>query len=289
MILIAGISGFIGKKLAISLRRAGYEVCGLTNTTEQLSIEGMDFPVYPSSKCNLSQLFTEQKIEHVVNLAVEYGRNDEGSFRQFDTNCRLPIDLYLLADHYGAQSFIQTGTFFEKQPQADHCQNYVQTKRAANLYCRRLKLNTPFIVMQLEHVYGPGDNPVKLLPHVAQQLISGVSDIPLGCCNFDRDLIYVDDVVNAYVTILKNVNIFENKVVEVGRGESVNLQTVVQEMAAMIKTRFPQAQGKLSFSTDLKNQLLCSYADTTILKEAGWRPMVSVNDGLKRLISDLKG
>ena len=113
MILISGITGFIGKRLATALIRAGFEVCGLSNKTDVLIIEGSAVPVFPVSQKPLVDIFEMHNIEYVINLAVDYGRDGSTAAKVFDTNCRLALDLYLLADHFGCRSFIQTGSFFE--------------------------------------------------------------------------------------------------------------------------------------------------------------------------------
>jgi CDP-paratose synthetase len=286
MILISGISGFIGKRLAIGLSQAGYEVCGLTNKTERLSVEGVDFRVFPLSRMPLSEAFKNQKIEHVVNLAVDYGLDGADAAKLFDVNVRLPADLYMLADHFGCRSFIQTGSFSEKQDTPGYGAAYIGTKRQAHDYCHRLSLETSLISMQLEHVYGPGDNEVKLLPHVLRRLISRDTEIDLGFCALERDLIYVDDVVSAYLAVLENYQICDRKRVEVGWGKTVNLQSVVEKLVAMVKLRKPNISAELNFSDDQGGQLPFSCADTKILHALGWAPKVSLNDGLDRMMTE---
>ena len=140
--------------------------------------------------------------------------------------------------------------------------------------------------MQLEHVYGDGDKLDKLLPHVVQAFLSGSRSINLGYCDLGRDLIYVDDVASAYYTILNNVDSFAGKVIEVGLGDAINLQFVIEEIIKKILILKPHLCSEINFSKDSKNQLLSSHADTTLLKKSGWLPKYSLDKGLDLLIND---
>ena len=223
------------------LLQLDYKICGLSYNTNNLHLNGFDVPLYNSNIEPLEKVFVNNDIEHVINLAVCYGRNNESQSRVYNTNCRLAVDLYLLANHFKCKSFINTGSFFEKQANLSYSSNYTQSKKDAFTYCKRLNLDVPFITMQLEHVYGDGDKTDKLLPHVVQSFLSGSKSINLGYCDLDRDLIYVDDVASAYYTILNNVDSLAGKVVQVGLGETANLQSVIEEIIKKIikiKTSF---------------------------------------------------
>jgi len=286
MILISGITGFIGKRLATGLVRAGFEVCGLSNKTDVLLIEGSEVPVVPISQKPLVDIFEMHNIEHVVNLAVDYGRDGSIAAKVFDTNCRLALDLYLLADHFGCRSFIQTGSFFEKQHDPTYASAYVRSKQTAHTLCQRLALKTPYIMLQLEHVYGPNDNDTKLLPYVLRRLVADDGTIEIGFCDLERDLIYVDDVVAAYLVVIENYQDCEGETIEVGKGCVVNLQSVVEKLAGMVKHYKPSISRELKFSGDSGGQLLSSRADPQILRKLGWEATASLNFGLDKMITD---
>jgi nucleoside-diphosphate-sugar epimerase len=286
MVLISGITGFIGKKIASLLLHLNYKICGLAYNSSYLHLNGLDVPLYNPNTGPLEKVFVDNNIDHVVNLAVCYGRNNESPSHIYNTNCRLAVDLYLLANHFKCKSFINTGSFFEKQANLTYSSDYTQSKKDAFTYCKRLKLDVPFITMQLEHVYGDGDNSSKLLPHVIQAFLSDSKTINLGYCDLDRDLIYVDDVATAYCTILNNVDNFAGKVVEVGLGEATNLKSVIEEIILKLIKLKPHLCSEIIFSKDSKNQLLSSHADTTFLKKSGWLPKISLDEGLNLLIND---
>lgn len=286
MILISGITGFIGKHLAAGLIRAGFEVCGLSNKTDVLLIEGSAVPVFPVSKKPLVEIFEMHNIEHVVNLAVDYGRDGSTAAKVFDTNCRLALDLYLLADHFGCRSFIQTGSFFEKQLEPKYASAYVRSKQTAHTLFQRLALKTPYIMLQLEHVYGPNDNDTKLLPYVLRRLVADDGVIEIGFCDLERDLIYVDDVIAAYLIVIENYQDCASKTIEVGKGCVINLRSVVEKLAGMVKHYKPNISRELKFKSDSGGQLLSSQADTKILRKLGWEATTSLNFGLNKMITD---
>lgn len=286
MILISGITGFIGKSLATGLIRAGFEVCGLSNKTTELLIEGSAVTVYPVSQRPLVEIFAMHNIEHVVNLAVDYGREGSTVAEVFDTNCRLALNLYLLADYFGCRSFIQTGSFSEKQHDPKYGSAYVRSKQTAHTLCQRLALKTPYIKLQLEHVYGPNDNHTKLLPYVLRRMLADDETIEIGFCDLKRDLIYVDDAAAAYLAVIENYQDCASKTIEVGRGRVMNLQSVVEKLAGMVKHYKPNIKSELKFNRDSGGQLLSSRAETKILRKLGWEARTSLDAGLDKMIVD---
>ena len=285
MILINGITGFIGKSLATGLIRAGFEVCGLSNKTDELLIEGSAVTVFPLSQRPIVEIFEMHNIEHVVNLAVDYGREGSTAAEVFDTNCRLALDLYLLADHFGCQSYIQTGSFSEKQHDPKYNSTYIRSKQTAHTLCQRLALKTPYIKLQLEHVYGPNDNHTKLLPDVLRRMLADDGTIEIGFCDLKRDLIYVDDAVAAYLVVIGNYQDCAGKTIEVGNGRMLNLQSVVEKLAGMVKHYKPSISSELKFNSDSCGQLLSSRADTKILRKLGWEAKTSLDAGLDKMIA----
>ncbi|EDM2890084.1 CDP-abequose synthase, partial [Salmonella enterica subsp. enterica serovar Typhimurium] len=59
-----------------------------------------------------------------------------------------------------------------------------------------------FVNMRLEHVYGPGDGENKFIPYIIDCLNKKQSCVKCTTGEQIRDFIFVDDVVNAYLTIL---------------------------------------------------------------------------------------
>ena len=74
--------------------------------------------------------------------------------------------------------------------------------------------------------------------------------------------------------------------IEVGKGCVINLQSVVEKLASMVKHYKPNISGELKFSNNIGGQILSSYADTKNLRKLGWEATTSLNLGLDKMITD---
>jgi nucleoside-diphosphate-sugar epimerase len=54
----------------------------------------------------------------------------------------------------------------------------------------------------LEHFYGPGDDPTKFVTYLVHSLLRGESALDLTEGLQKRDFIYIDDVIDAFISII---------------------------------------------------------------------------------------
>lgn len=287
MILISGISGFVGQALARKLLAEGMEFCGITQSTDKLRIEDYQCKIYPNNTVPILSVFEKHKIEHVINLSVNYGRSRNGEGEIFRVNTDYPVELYNLANRCGAKSFLQVDSFLQKTKKPDLNKHYILSKNAARSLLRSNKKKTLISFAQLEHVYGPMDNSEKLLKSVLNRALSGETLIKVGFCDLLRDLIYVDDVASALCLITKNYLICSERVIEVGTGNYTNLKTVVETLLNILSQNIPTIKAKVSFAEEVKGQLLRSKANTSFLEESFfWKAQYDLQSGLKAMVEN---
>ena len=90
-----------------------------------------------------------------------------------------------------------------------------------------------------------------------------------------RDLVHVEDIVSANIFCMKYRENFAGKWFNVGSGTSVSLNYIkrlIDKNYDVIWNHTPERLG------DVKHTL----ADITELKKLGWRPNISIQEGLKR-------
>jgi nucleoside-diphosphate-sugar epimerase len=101
--------------------------------------------------------------------------------------------------------------------------------------------------MRLEHLFGPCGN-AKFIPLLLSQLKQNVSEIKLTRGEQERDFIYVDDVVQAYATVLNNADKLEKWTeFDVGTGNPMPLKNFVLEVEKQYKQKYPSNKTKLLF------------------------------------------
>lgn len=136
-------------------------------------------------------------------------------------------------------------------------------------------------------MYGPKDDSTKFIPFVIEKMLKNEKQIDLTKGEQKRDFIYVEDVVRAYLTLVKTIDKLDKKYyhIEVGTGKP----TTIKDIVLLIKM-LTNSDIKLNFGTlpYRKNELMYSSANIDFIKKLGWEPKVSLEEGLKETISYYK-
>lgn len=127
-------------------------------------------------------------------------------------------------------------------------------------------------------VYGPYENQNRIVPAVIRSMLLG-KDIGCTHCKQKRDLLYVSDVAGAFAALLdSNVE----GAVNIGSGKAVSFRHVIEEIMKRTGRKGLVHFGQISAPAD---DPLLLVADTRRLNnEVGWRPLVSLDNGLDMTI-----
>ena len=90
-----------------------------------------------------------------------------------------------------------------------------------------------------------------------------------------RDLVHVDDIVSANIFCMEYPHDFRGKWFNVGSGDSVSMNYIRNTINSHHKVQWRWAAERPG---DVRHTL----ADITPLRELGWEPKVSIDEGLKR-------
>ena len=167
---------------------------------------------------------------------------------------------------------------------------YAVSKAAADLYLRMMfiSFNLNGTILRPTNSYGRKFDTSFMVEYLVTQMLKG-QKVYIGSPDSVRDYMYVDDHVNGYFLSMKNRNA-NGQVYNVGTGIGVSNK----ELALMIA-------DKVGF--DKKNLVLGSYPPgypyrplisdqssivmdaTKIKNEIGWKPTVSLEEGIDKVIS----
>ena len=285
-ILLTGASGFLGSHLAKSFTESGYEVHALIRKTSNLR----RLAAYEDK---LKLHFIEDGIEKafsvnspykaVMHTATCYGRNNETEIEIFNANLKFPLELLEKSALFSTELFFNTDTILYK-----YLNSYALSKNQfvewGKQFSNQEKIK--FCNIKLEHMYGPGDDESKFTTYIINSCINNVPVIKLTPGEQKRDFIYIDDVVSAYHTLLKNDDIAAFEEFELGSGETVSIRQFVEEVHSITQSR-----SKLDFSaySYRENEIMESKADVKKLKSSGWKPQITQTEGLKIIIGHHNG
>jgi len=168
---------------------------------------------------------------------------------------------------------------------------YDASKAAADTIARSYAhaYGLPLAVTRFANVYGGGDlNFTRLIPETVVALLDGRAPVIRSDGSPERDFLHVDDAVSAYLAI-------EGALGDGAAGEAFNaggerphsVREVVELIAAASGADVePDFQGAGNPEGEIDRQ----FVDSTKLRElTGWRPAVSLEDGLRRTLAWYRG
>jgi CDP-glucose 4,6-dehydratase len=140
----------------------------------------------------------------------------------------------------------------------------------------------PVAVTRLANVYGAGDlNWSRLVPDTARALAQGETPVIRSDGSPERDYIYVDDAVDAYLAVAASLDSADmrGRAWNAGWGEPHSVRDVVDRLIAAAGVDVePEVRGEGVPHGEIDRQYLDS---TAIDRELGWRPEVGLDQGLQ--------
>ena len=286
MILITGITGFLGQHLTQKLVQRGESIIGLSRKSGSLKVAGAVVLVFSEYDIDLSNLFRTYGVTKVIHCATDYGRDNTPESGLERANYLLPKKLYSLATKFGCELFVNCESFLQKGNDTGRNSRYISSKNKLRTHLLSKPRVTRYVSLQLEHMYGPNDNPSKLIPHIINRTLIGAESIELGRCNLLRDLVYIDDVVSAFLVVLDKYHLIEEELLEVGAGVSIDLKQAVLQLQCVLNSKMTHGSSEMNvvFNDENTDQLYQSVADISHLKKLGWMPMVSLTSGFEKIV-----
>ena len=305
-IFLTGVTGFIGSELARKLCKE-YEVYGLVRTTSNKSALDPISDILLKIEIrygNLTDFAAIKKIvkdvspHYIVHLgaATAVRHSFENPLEFQETNHLATVNLVHVAlDLPEFKNFIFASTMetygdqeqklpFKEDLPLKPLSPYAVAKVASDYYIRMAgkAFGLPYIISRACNTYGRKDNAGFIVEYIITQMLNN-EPIYIGSPHAIRDLMYVDDHVNAYVMALKSD--IKNEVFNF----STSTATTMKELAEKIKEIIGY-QKDIIFSfppgypsrpvVDPYLSLDASKAKTLL----GWEPKVSLEEGLKKTI-----
>lgn len=147
---------------------------------------------------------------------------------------------------------------------------------------------TDFISCMPTNLYGPHDNYDKMNSHVLPALIrrfheakvNGDKEVVVwGTGAPLREFLYVDDLADACVFLMKNYT--GNQTVNIGSGAEIS----IRDLAEMVKGII-QFKGKIVFDTTKPDGTPRKLLDTSKLTNMGWKAKISLKEGVTKTYQD---
>ncbi|QFS84866.1 dTDP-glucose 4,6-dehydratase 2 (plasmid) [Roseivivax sp. THAF40] len=317
-ILITGGAGFIGSavvRLAVSRGLSVVNLDALTYAANLANVvEVAESPLYAfehadiCDRAALDRIFAEHQPDAVMHLAAEshVDRSIDGPGTFMQTNVMGTFHLLEAARAYWTAqgrpeafrfhhvstdevfgSLGPDGQFTEETPY-DPRSPYSASKASSDHLVRAWgeTYGLPVVLSNCSNNYGPYHFPEKLIPVVILNALHG-RPIPIyGAGENVRDWLYVEDHADALLRVLQKGALGRSYNIG-GENERTNLELV--ETICTILDRLKPADrpysSLITFVTDRPGHDLRYAIDPTrIREELGWRPSVTVEEGLEKTV-----
>lgn len=304
--IVTGATGFIGSALAKRLAQSGVRtVCPVrAESPRAASLEGIGnlelARLTSFSAASLEAALGALKPDVVFHLA-SYGVDprERDPEVMFEGNVALLARLARLAARWPRSRFVHTGTCSEYAPVAEPerlteshpvapTSLYGAAKAAAGIYASGLSrhLGVPLVTLRLFGVYGPGEAPHRLIPYLLDCLSRGVTPELTGG-EQARDLTYIDDVVDALLAAATAPGVEAHGVYNIGSGVPVQIRAVARATARLLGE--PESALGLGRRPYRSDESMWIVADPSRFGAAsGWRARVPLEEGIARMIAEVK-
>lgn len=293
-ILITGATGFVGSSVARRLLADGFRIIAVRRGTSSLKrladiATQMEWCNIETNDLDTLLSNTSHSVGAIIHIATQYGRANSNPFDVFQTNVAFPMALMYKAISAGVKVFINTDTFFNVPDiRYGYLSTYTLSKRhflewgkqvASDVKCR-------FVNMRLFHVYGPSDSPEKFVPSLVRACLKGGS-VPLTAGTQGRDFIHVEDVAEAYRTVVR-AEVAEDSSgychYDIGTGHAVSIREFAERVNAACGKHATLAFGALPTRDGEFNE---SKADTKSIFTLGWRPIKGLDDSIRVVCAEI--
>ena len=269
-VLVTGAHGFIGRHLVKALEQSGHTVLG------------WDLPDQ-----DITQPFgTPRPLDAVIHLAAIGSPPlcDRDPAAAFAVNVRGTHNLLKLAVAAGAKRVLFASTAHaygvgpkylptDERAPLSVFDVYTTTKLLSEQLCQLFYENygLSYAAIRLFNGYGPGQQPGYFVPDMIQRANTGLIELRGG--QITKDWVFIDDVVRAYVLALDSQFV---GAINVGTGIETDLFTIASKIAKAFGVRMTvQPSGP-------PTRMLCDWGRAQ--RVLGWRPKVTLEEGLERTI-----
>ena len=317
-ILVTGGAGFIGSAVVRLAVSRGHHVVNLDALTYAACLENVacvaDSPLYAFEHADirdrgaLDRIFAAHRPDALMHLAAEshVDRSIDGPSDFIDTNISGTFNLLeATRTHWQAQgrpegfrfhhistdevfgSLGSDGQFTETTPY-DPRSPYSASKAASDHLVRAWHhtYGLPVVLSNCSNNYGPYHFPEKLIPVVILNALHGRPIPVYGQGANVRDWLYVEDHADALLTVLTRGAVGRSYNIG-GENEATNID-LVRKICALLDDRRPEGAPHdrlITFVADRPGHDLRYAIDPARIRtELGWRPSVTLDQGLARTV-----
>jgi len=141
----------------------------------------------------------------------------------------------------------------------------------------------PVTVTRFANIYGPADlNYSRIIPGTILSVLNGERPVIRSDGTPQRDFLYVDDVIDAYLMLSEHIEDATGEAFNFGYGEPVQILRLVLKV---IELAGSDLEPDILLETKIEKEIDAQYLSVRKVEERfGLKPRVSLDEGLKKTI-----
>ena len=303
--LVTGAAGFIGARTSQMLIEQGHTVVGIDNMNDAYdprmkdyrlkklqAMEGFTFHKHDISEKSAIDLFKNEKIDGVINLAARAGvrYSVENPWVFLESNVTGTLNMLEVCRQFGCKKFIlaSTSSIYGENPEyptpetassSEPMQPYAASKKGAEALAHSYHhlYDIDVTIVRYFTVYGPAGRPDLAIFRFVKWIIEGEPIRINGDGKQSRGFTYVDDIARGTIAALKPLGY---EVINLGGHEVISINGLVDLVEDLTGKKADVQYGPPNLADMFMNQ-----ANVTKAREMlGWDPQVNLREGIGNLI-----
>ena len=294
-VLITGGAGFIGSHLACALqKRAAVRILDNLRTGDRRRLErsGVDF--VEASVLDADALHSVMPgVDVVFHLAAMVGVQESmdnprgcietnviGTLNVLEAAAEARVRKLVFASSaaiYGDDPPVPTPETAPPKPQSPYAMTKLDGEYFCEMFLRKERLKTA--TLRFFNVFGPGQNPASpyaaAVPTFLQRAICGEAVTIFGDGEQTRDFVYVEDIVSSLLFVADNTDL--TGAFNCGYGHQTTINAIAHRILELT-----QSASQLTHLPVRHGDVRHSCASTEKLRAAGWRPVIGLEEGLRK-------
>ena len=290
---VAGNTGLVGSAIVRMLKKKRfYNIISSPSSHWDLTVQS-----------RVEQFFRLNQPEYVFLAAAKVGgigANSESPAHFIYDNLMIQTNIIDCAYRYGAKKLIFLGSSciypkFANQPIKEEelmtgalepsNDAYATAKIAGIKMCQAYRQQYGFnaISVMPTNLYGPNDNydleKSHVLPAMIRKFHEAEDKVNLwGDGSARREFLHVDDLAEALYLLLNQYN--EASPINVGTGEDVTIKELAETVGSVVGNK------EIEWDTSKPNGTPRKVLDVSKIKSMGWKPTISLREGIESTYQD---
>lgn len=288
-VIVTGGAGFIGSHLSYSLVNSGAKVIVI-----DISINPKSFYIQSGvhkgtnlilsdvrDKNQIFEIFKSYNPEYVFHLAAEpiVETGYENPHATLETNIMGTVNVLeavrknrkikglIVASSDKAYGKTKKAYTEKSALSGDH--PYDVSKSAADLICNAYfkTYEIPVVVTRFGNVYGEGDLHFdRIIPGICKAIINDQLLKIRSDGTYVRDYIYVKDVTNGYLLLLKNINKIKGEAFNFSSTENLSVLNLINRIEKITGKKIP-----FKIFNSVKNEIPYQHLNDSKVRKLGWK------------------